>query len=446
GECQQDLLTIRLHHGGALLRSPYTRYVGGSLDYFDYVDGKCLSIDVLRQFVGECRPLCDRYKTKFYHKFNDDWDKGCRFVSKDSDVLGLLKFSKTGNEVEIYVQHGDLDDMLRAEAAAGEIRHGDLDDMGEIRMDSYGSVYLNPVDSGDDLGDSSCSDSEGSDVGFVDEEYDMADDDTLFDRNVDEDVDESGPLSHTDLFSNAIHGQLRDSDGDADLNYDSDGLWNDKESSDVEGEPSKLDCYPKFNPKTDSRQPKFAIGMLFSSREELKDAIDTYNIKDARDIKYAKNEKGRVRAVCKDASCKWFIYAKRLSGEVGLQIRKWHLEHTCIPVYDNKMLTSTWLGKHYVKKFRNAPNYKPTDFRKEIEEVSLREKQQFARLGSIYARFAKNKVTIAGLKRGTNVDQPVVDQPVQEEFMDAPFGTFSRPFIKASMQLEAKLTARDEMT
>ncbi|GAA0145013.1 hypothetical protein LIER_05308 [Lithospermum erythrorhizon] len=103
------------------------------------------------------------------------------------------------------------------EAAAGEIRHGDLDDMGEIRMDSYGSVYLNPVDSGDDLGDNSCSDSEESDVGFVDEEYDMADDDTLFDRNVDEDVDESDPLSHTDLFSNAIHEQLRDSDGDADL-------------------------------------------------------------------------------------------------------------------------------------------------------------------------------------------------------------------------------------
>ncbi|GAA0187347.1 hypothetical protein LIER_34635 [Lithospermum erythrorhizon] len=188
--------------------------------------------------------------------------------------------------------------------------------------------------------------------GCIDEEYDMADDDTLFDRNLDEDVDENAPLSHTELFSNPIHEQLRDSDGDVDLNYDSDGLWSDKESidvegdpskldsyPDVEGDPSKLDSYPKFNPKTDSSQPRFAIGMLFSSREELKDAIDTYNIKDARGIKYLKNEKGRI--ICKDDSCKWFIYTKRLSGKVGLQIRKWHLDHTCIPVYDNKLLSST---------------------------------------------------------------------------------------------------------
>ncbi|KAG9152821.1 hypothetical protein Leryth_017645 [Lithospermum erythrorhizon] len=35
--------------------------------------------------------------------------------------------------------------------------------------------------------------------------------------------------------------------------------------------------------------------MLFSSREELKAAIDTFNIKDARDIKYVRNEKSRVR-------------------------------------------------------------------------------------------------------------------------------------------------------
>ncbi|GAA0187235.1 hypothetical protein LIER_34523 [Lithospermum erythrorhizon] len=213
GEDQHDLLTIRIHYGGALLRSPYIRYVGKGLDYFDYVDVKCLSIDVLRQFIVECIPLCDRDIPKLYHKYNDDWDKGCRFLSKDSDMLVLLKFSKTGNEVEIYVQHGDLDDMLRAEATAGEIRQDNVGDdegngVGEIQKDSYGSV------------------------------------------NVDEDVDQSGPFSHTELFSNAIHEQLRDSDRDTDLNCDSDGLWSHKESSDVEGDPSKLDTYPKFNPKT----------------------------------------------------------------------------------------------------------------------------------------------------------------------------------------------------
>ncbi|GAA0156965.1 hypothetical protein LIER_14330 [Lithospermum erythrorhizon] len=35
-------------------------------------------------------------------------------------------------------------------------------------------------------------------------------------------------------------------------------------------------------------------------------------------------------------------------------------------VYDNKTLKSSWLEKHYEKKFRNSPNYRRSDFRKEL--------------------------------------------------------------------------------
>ncbi|GAA0162046.1 hypothetical protein LIER_43592 [Lithospermum erythrorhizon] len=106
--------------------------------------------------------------------------------------------------------------------------------------------------------------------------------------------------------------------------------------------------------------------MLFGSRQELKHAIDTHNIKDDRDIKYLRNENGRVKAICKNSMCKWFIYANRLSGEVGLQIRKWNLDHTCIHVYDNKTLSLSWLAKYYAKKFRNSLTYKASDFIKEM--------------------------------------------------------------------------------
>ncbi|KAG9141626.1 hypothetical protein Leryth_015308 [Lithospermum erythrorhizon] len=82
----------------------------------------------------------------------------------------------------------------------------------------------------------------------------------------------------------------------------------------------KLKNFPKFNSVIDSRHPKFEIGMLFSSREELKAAIDTFNIKDARDIKYVRNEKSVVKGDCK----------------IKVKV-----------VYDNKTLTSTWLAKHY---------------------------------------------------------------------------------------------------
>ncbi|GAA0176012.1 hypothetical protein LIER_42010 [Lithospermum erythrorhizon] len=146
--------------------------------------------------------------------------------------------------------------------------------------------------------------------------------------NIDQMVEEDGvSFSHAQLFSSGVHDQLKEAEGEPALAYDSDGIWSDKEASDVEGDGTKLDSYPKYNPKTDGRQPKFAIGMLLNSRMELKAAIDTYNIKDARDIKYVRNSKERTMTT----------------------------KHY-----------STWLAKHYVKKFRNCPNYKPADFRKEM--------------------------------------------------------------------------------
>ncbi|GAA0140414.1 hypothetical protein LIER_35230 [Lithospermum erythrorhizon] len=169
--------------------------------------------------------------------------------------------------------------------------------------------------------------------------------------NVDQGVEEGGSASHhTKFFSSRVHEQLEVVDGDIDLGSDNEDLRNDKSSSDDERAGSRLDSFLKYNRKTDDRHPKFALGMLFGSREELKSAIDTYSIKIVREIRYVKNEKKRVRVVCKDKECEWFIYAKQLSGETGLQIRKWHLDHTCMHVYDNKTLKSSWLVRHYKKK------------------------------------------------------------------------------------------------
>ncbi|GAA0152648.1 hypothetical protein LIER_11076 [Lithospermum erythrorhizon] len=126
--------------------------------------------------------------------------------------------------------------------------------------------------------------------------------------NIDQGVEEDGAsFSHAQLFLSGVHDQSKEAEGEFDLAYDSDGIWSDKEVSDVEGNRTKLDSYPKYNSKTDGKQPKFAIGMLFSSRMELKAAIDTYNIKDVRDIKYMRNFKKRVSLICKDEKCKWFI-------------------------------------------------------------------------------------------------------------------------------------------
>ncbi|GAA0164332.1 hypothetical protein LIER_19995 [Lithospermum erythrorhizon] len=288
-------LTIKLYHGGVLLHSPKVRYVGGGVDYYDYVNGYLLGLTDLKTYVSECRPLCDKEKCKFYHKFRDDMDKGCRLLSKETDLKALVRFCRIGKVVEIFVQHDDLENMLRAEAANGEIRQDNVGDEEEeqdsvgLSRCSLGFAYLERSDSynGDD------SDSVDESEGLVNDEYRM-DDNVLFEMNVDEGAEESHSFNHVEFFSNNVHEQMEETESNNDcVGSDDEGFHSGKESS--EEDESTLDIYPKYNPKTDGMHPKFKIGMLFSCREELKRAINTQSIKDTRDVKYIRNEKTRIR-------------------------------------------------------------------------------------------------------------------------------------------------------
>ncbi|KAG9152820.1 hypothetical protein Leryth_017644 [Lithospermum erythrorhizon] len=126
----------------------------------------------------------------------------------------LLQFFKKGNQVDIYVEHNDLDAMLRAEAAGGEIRQDFIED---VEDDVDGDSEFKIID-----------ESRG---GFLDEEYDMDDDDTLFDLNVDHGLENDGIIStHTQFFSSNVHDQLNATDGDIDLDCGDDVLKSDNDS------------------------------------------------------------------------------------------------------------------------------------------------------------------------------------------------------------------------
>ncbi|GAA0151750.1 hypothetical protein LIER_37347 [Lithospermum erythrorhizon] len=174
GEDDVGILTIKLHHGGALLYSPFTRYVGGSIDYYDYVSSRNLSINTLKEFVGSCRPLCDASRTKFYAKLSENLD------------------------------------MLRVEAANGEIRQDGVGDIEEDEMNildstSMGFVYRVGVE-GDGIEGDDSDDSEYDCNGLVNEDYIMDEDDIMFDINVDKDAEIDGTtFNHSILFSTGVH-------------------------------------------------------------------------------------------------------------------------------------------------------------------------------------------------------------------------------------------------
>ena len=68
------------------------------------------------------------------------------------------------------------------------------------------------------------------------------------------------------------------------------------------------------------RDPHFKKkGMLFSNGEVLKEAIRQYGIKNRYNLKLEKNDKKRVKVVCK-VGCPWSLWGQNLILKTNLTI------------------------------------------------------------------------------------------------------------------------------
>ncbi|PPD92806.1 hypothetical protein GOBAR_DD10238 [Gossypium barbadense] len=70
--------------------------------------------------------------------------------------------------------------------------------------------------------------------------------------------------------------------------------------------------YPLFNPQTDMRNPILIKGLVFPSRDILKDAVKQYERINRVVTKLTRNDKLRVKAVCAP-SCPWTLWASKLN-------------------------------------------------------------------------------------------------------------------------------------
>lgn len=100
---------------------------------------------------------------------------------------------------------------------------------------------------------------------------------------------------------------------------------------------------------------KWVLGTLFSDREEFKAAIATYAVHNGIDVKMIKNDKIRVRVVCKDP-CQWMAYCAKLPDEDTWQLRKLYDKHSCPKDYKVSLMKSSWLGKRLESTVRETPN------------------------------------------------------------------------------------------
>ncbi|CAI9288715.1 unnamed protein product [Lactuca saligna] len=98
--------TFKIHHRGMFTKYPGRRYVGGSIDYVDYVDMDVFSVHELDDMMKEIGYI--NGEPIYYHFLIPDIeiDYGLLPLGNDSDVLLLSKHVANHKEIMVYPEHG----------------------------------------------------------------------------------------------------------------------------------------------------------------------------------------------------------------------------------------------------------------------------------------------------------------------------------------------------
>ena len=94
----------------------------------------------------------------------------------------------------------------------------------------------------------------------------------------------------------------------------------------------------KFNAQAKiTRDFKFSVGMEFSSLQQFKDVVREHNLLNGRKIKFPKNDKLRVRAVCMfNQKCGYNVYVSIVKKMTKtFRVRSICPNHTCELMFAN---------------------------------------------------------------------------------------------------------------
>ncbi|KAH7844546.1 hypothetical protein Vadar_029198 [Vaccinium darrowii] len=446
--------SLEVHHGGSFTFRPNKVYTGGKLDTIhglepDYMS--LLELDAMVQRLGYAP------NTALYHKKpNCTFDNGLVKINSDKEAYGMLDFLHTGRIAKVYLEHiggvtfigsqdgssigqsnvevFDLDLEPIVELGSGNVEtHGKSGAINleqgfvvDIESEFVGIDDVNIVEEcrneeeeNLDPDPESGSDSSTDSVYYSDHSFHENDDDRLYETFV-EDQPEFN-VTKGDEEVKPVYDQGPLSDGDSlygsDNSYDS--------TSDEESEGRKKAPFKTFRPHTDMEDPKFKIGMFFSSTKDFKAAIKHHAIKHQRNVKLVKNDKRRVRAKCQKP-CPWEVYAAKVMGESTYQVRTYMGKHTCTISYKNRNVNSTIIAKRYIEELRTNPGIPIVAFkdrvRKEMKvDVSrtqlYRAKRKAAQLnyGSDLQQYSRLWDYCEELRRSNPGSTVVMDAPIDAE-------------------------------
>jgi len=168
------------------------------------------------------------------------------------------------------------------------------------------------------------------------------------------DVHEDNELNFEDCFGQS--NQVQDKGLEDVEEYNSKEL---DSGSDSDDDGSTKRNFTTFKLPNKMFDYKWEVGTYFGTKQEFQHAMRTYAIHSSREIKFVKNDRVRIRMICKE-SCDWNVYCAKIPKEETWQLRKVGPDHTCSRSPNVKMLNSKWLGTKLQPNVRENPSLRIT--------------------------------------------------------------------------------------
>ncbi|KAL6278405.1 hypothetical protein ACE6H2_022006 [Prunus campanulata] len=99
--------------------------------------------------------------------------------------------------------------------------------------------------------------------------------------------------------------------------------------------------FKHYNHETDKENPVFDTGMVFSDCKVFRHAVREYCLLSGKDITFTRNERYKLKAVCKAVSCPWQIYAAWKNPiDRSLVVKYYNPSHNCVRVFANSQASN----------------------------------------------------------------------------------------------------------
>jgi hypothetical protein len=259
-------------------------------------------------------------------------DGGLHMVNSDYDAMLMTELVPVYGEIEVFVEHIVEEPVINSDLKdVDNDYNGDMDDDDHVDEDEVVDVDVDEDDDDDDLYDryTDMMDDEISYQNTNNKDADNSDDDSW---DIVEDVEQPEVIGvgvlHSDYESEDLHSvevDLNESEYESDDNNAKvDDNANVDDSAGVDGRRPRVESrrptFPIFRPVACAKNIRFEIIMLFTSTTQFKEAMTEYAVEGGWGIKFVKNDKVRVRAVCQEG-CKFVAYRTKLPRELSFQLK-----------------------------------------------------------------------------------------------------------------------------